>query len=39
MDLATEIIATAEKDIEQALWQSVRDNDNDKALAVYHKSN
>ena len=38
MDLATEIIATAEKDIEQALWQSVRDDDNDKALAAYHKS-
>lgn len=38
MDLATEIIVIAEKDIEQALWQSVRDNDNDKALAAYHKS-
>jgi len=38
MDMPTEIIANAEKDIEQALWQSVRDDDSDKALAVYHKS-
>ena len=38
MDMPTEIIASAEKDIEQALWQSVRDDDSDKALAVYHKS-
>ncbi|NOR39214.1 MAG: hypothetical protein GQ580_06480 [Candidatus Thorarchaeota archaeon] len=36
--MPTEIIASAENEIEQALWQSVRDNDNDKALAVYHKS-
>ena len=38
MDMPTEIITNAEKDIEQALWQSVRDDDSDKALAVYHKS-
>ena len=38
MDMPTEIIASAEKDIEQALWQSVRDDDNDKALVAYHKS-